>query len=111
MGVKEQSEGLERAIDHMCRKTRDLRRQLRKAVVDHVSDSFLETSVPLLVLIEAARNGRDKEVEEYALVFTEHANKLVEVTKTFFFIIFILQNVEKVCQCSIIFFFYYRWQT
>ncbi|XP_043472578.1 catenin alpha isoform X4 [Leptopilina heterotoma] len=79
MGVKEQSEGLERAIDHMCRKTRDLRRQLRKAVVDHVSDSFLETSVPLLVLIEAARNGRDKEVEEYALVFTEHANKLVEV--------------------------------
>lgn len=80
MGVKEQSEGLERAIDHMCRKTRDLRRQLRKAVVDHVSDSFLETSVPLLVLIEAARNGRDKEVEEYALVFTEHANKLVEVS-------------------------------
>ncbi|KAG8038484.1 hypothetical protein G9C98_006180 [Cotesia typhae] len=79
MGVKEQSEGLERAIDHMCRKTRDLRRQLRKAVVDHVSDSFLETNVPLLVLIEAARNGRDKEVEEYALVFTEHANKLVEV--------------------------------
>ncbi|XP_015437961.1 PREDICTED: catenin alpha isoform X1 [Dufourea novaeangliae] len=82
MGVKEQSEGLERAIDHMCRKTRDLRRQLRKAVVDHVSDSFLETSVPLLVLIEAARNGRDKEVEEYALVFTEHANKLVEVNFT-----------------------------
>lgn len=81
MGVKEQSEGLERAIDQMCRKTRDLRRQLRKAVVDHVSDSFLETSVPLLVLIEAARNGRDKEVEEYALVFTEHANKLVEVRK------------------------------
>lgn len=38
MSVKEQSEGLERAIDHMCRKTRDLRRQLRKAVVDHVSD-------------------------------------------------------------------------
>ncbi|XP_075222300.1 catenin alpha [Lycorma delicatula] len=79
MSVKEQSEGLERAIDHMCRKTRDLRRQLRKAVVDHVSDSFLETSVPLLVLIEAARAGNEKEVEEYALVFTEHANKLVEV--------------------------------
>lgn len=67
----------------MCRKTRDLRRQLRKAVVDHVSDSFLETSVPLLVLIEAARNGRDKEVEEYALVFTEHANKLVEVNSLY----------------------------
>ncbi|XP_046658250.1 catenin alpha isoform X3 [Homalodisca vitripennis] len=79
MSVKDTSEGLERAIDHMCRKTRDLRRQLRKAVVDHVSDSFLETSVPLLVLIEAARAGNEKEVEEYALVFTEHANKLVEV--------------------------------
>ncbi|KAE9535651.1 hypothetical protein AGLY_007552 [Aphis glycines] len=79
MSVKETSEGLERAIDHMCRKTRDLRRQLRKAVVDHVSDSFLETSVPLLVLIEAAHSGDEKEVEECALVFTEHANKLVEV--------------------------------
>ncbi|XP_052125631.1 catenin alpha isoform X3 [Frankliniella occidentalis] len=79
MGVKEPTENLERAIDHMCRKTRDLRRQLRKAVVDHVSDSFLETNVPLLVLIEAAKNGKEQEVEEYAQVFTEHANKLVEV--------------------------------
>lgn len=38
MGNKEQSDGLNRAIDQMGRKTRDLRRQLRKAVVDHVSD-------------------------------------------------------------------------
>lgn len=86
MGVKEQSEGLERAIDHMCRKTRDLRRQLRKAVVDHVSDSFLETSAPLQALYEAAEKGWVKEVEEYALIFTEHANKLVEV-KEFFIIL------------------------
>ncbi|XP_023940839.1 catenin alpha isoform X2 [Bicyclus anynana] len=78
-GRSEQSEGLERALEQMCRKTRDLRRQLRKAVVDHVSDSFLETNVPLLVLLEAARGGNEKEVEEYAIVFTEHANKLVEV--------------------------------
>ena len=35
-GRKEPDESLDRAIDHMCRKTRDLRRQLRKAVVDHV---------------------------------------------------------------------------
>lgn len=41
--------------------------------------SFLETSVPLLVLIEAARAGNEKEVEECAVVFKEHANKLVEV--------------------------------
>lgn len=45
--------------------------------------SFLETSVPLLVLIEAAHSGDEKEVEECALVFTEHANKLVEVSLTF----------------------------
>ena len=53
--------------------------QLRKAVMDHVSDSFLETNVPLLVLIEAAKNGNEKEVKEYAQVFREHANKLIEV--------------------------------
>lgn len=84
VGRKEKSEPLDRAIDNMCRKTRDLRRQLRKAVVDHVSDSFLETNVPLLVLIEAAKAGNEKEVEEYAQVFTEHANKLVEVIKLFY---------------------------
>ena len=54
--------------------------QLRKAVVDHVSDSFLETNVPLLVLIEAAKAGDEKGVEEYAGVFADHANKLVEVS-------------------------------
>ncbi|XP_013405995.1 catenin alpha-2 isoform X4 [Lingula anatina] len=79
VGRNEPSESLDRAIEHMCKKTRDLRRQLRKAVVDHVSDSFLETNVPLLVLIEAAKAGNEAEVEEYAQVFTEHANKLVEV--------------------------------
>ena len=70
MGKKDRSDGLDRALDHMCRKTRDLRRQLRKAVVDHVSDSFLETDVPLLVLIEAAKSGNEKEVEEYSQVRT-----------------------------------------
>lgn len=78
-GRKDVGEPLDKAIDHMTRKTKDLRRQLRKAVVDHVSDSFLETNVPLLVLIEAAKNGNGGEVEQYSQVFTEHANKLVEV--------------------------------
>uniref|UniRef100_A0A8C2WU62 Catenin alpha-2 n=1 Tax=Cyclopterus lumpus TaxID=8103 RepID=A0A8C2WU62_CYCLU len=45
--------------------------------MDHISDSFLETNVPLLVLIEAAKSGNEKEVKEYAQVFREHANKLV----------------------------------
>uniref|UniRef100_A0A8C8FLK2 Catenin (cadherin-associated protein), alpha 1 n=1 Tax=Oncorhynchus tshawytscha TaxID=74940 RepID=A0A8C8FLK2_ONCTS len=78
-GKKNRSDALNTAIDRMTKKTRDLRRQLRKAVMDHVSDSFLETNVPLLVLIEAAKNGNEKEVKEYAQVFREHANKLIEV--------------------------------
>uniref|UniRef100_A0A8C0E3Y3 Catenin alpha-2 n=1 Tax=Balaenoptera musculus TaxID=9771 RepID=A0A8C0E3Y3_BALMU len=77
-GRKEKGDPLNIAIDKMTKKTRDLRRQLRKAVMDHISDSFLET-VPLLVLIEAAKSGNEKEVKEYAQVFREHANKLVEV--------------------------------
>ena len=91
MGKKDRSEGLDRALDHMCRKTRDLRRQLRKAVVDHVSDSFLETNVPLLVLIEAAKSGNEKEVEEYSQVFFIHIHfyygiclRLSNVTCRFF---------------------------
>lgn len=51
--------------------------------MDHISDSFLETNVPLLVLIEAAKSGNEKEVKEYAQVFREHANKLVEVSARF----------------------------
>ncbi|XP_076262660.1 catenin alpha [Rhynchophorus ferrugineus] len=79
MGNKDKSESLGKAIENMKGKTKDLRRQLRKAVVDHISDSFMETSIPLLILIKAAQNGDEKQVEEYAEVFTEHSNKLVEV--------------------------------
>ena len=70
---------LDNAIEEMCKRTRDLRRQLRKAVVDHVSDSFLEPDAPLHLLIAAAKDGNEKEVDEHAEVFKEHANKLVEV--------------------------------
>lgn len=45
MGTKDQSESLERAIDQMSRKTRDLRRQLRKAVVDHISDRYVHVTI------------------------------------------------------------------
>ena len=70
---------LDNAIEEMCKRTRDLRRQLRKAVVDHVSDSFLEPDAPLHLLIAAAKEGNEKEVDDHAQVFNEHANKLVEV--------------------------------
>ncbi|XP_056675224.1 catenin alpha-3 isoform X5 [Monodelphis domestica] len=80
-GKKERSNTLNIAIDNMCKKTRDLRRQLRKAIIDHVSDSFLDTTVPLLVLIEAAKNGREKEMKEYAAIFREHTNRLLEIPR------------------------------
>merc|ERR1719431_2061543 len=70
---------LEQALDTMNQKTRDLRRQLRKAVVDHVSDSFLESTGPLIALVEAAKDGRERDVDEYSLIFNEHTSKLVEV--------------------------------
>ncbi|XP_034993568.1 catenin alpha-3 isoform X2 [Zootoca vivipara] len=76
---KERSNALNIAIDNMCKKTRDLRRQLRKAIIDHISDSFLDTTVPLLVLTEAAKNGREKEIMEYAAIFKEHTCRLIEV--------------------------------
>lgn len=63
----------------MCIKTRDLRRQLRKAVVDHVSDALLETTTPLHDLIQAAQTGHETRLHECIDVFTKHADKLVEV--------------------------------
>lgn len=67
------------AIETLGMKTNDLRRQLRKAVVDHVADSFIDSGVPLNMLIAAAMTGDERKVEEYAEVFTDHTNKLVEV--------------------------------
>ena len=64
------TEMLDEAIHRMLDKTRNLRKQLRKAVVDHVSDGFLEPGNPLLMLIEAAKGGHEKEVEEFAGIFT-----------------------------------------
>jgi hypothetical protein len=53
--------------------------QLRKATVDHVSDTFVATNVPLFALIDAARRGNIQLVEETAQIFMEHATKLIEV--------------------------------
>ena len=78
-GKQEPSHSLDKAVSHMTRKTDELRRQLRKAVIDHVSDCFMDTCVPLLVLIEVARSGDLKQLEHCAFVFSEHASKLVEV--------------------------------
>lgn len=81
MGRKEPSESLDQALGHVHGKTQDLRRQLRKAVIDHVSDSFVETTTPIEALAEAARNGNEDQVEECAQIFAEHARKIVEVSQ------------------------------
>lgn len=65
----------------MVHKTRDLRRVLRKAVVDHVCDEFLEPDLPLHLLVEAARVGDEARVEECQQLLKEHAAKLVEVAQ------------------------------
>lgn len=64
---------------HLGDRTKELRRHLRRAVVDHISDSFLDTKLPLIALIEAAMRGDQAGVEEAGAMFLEHANKLVEV--------------------------------
>lgn len=71
--------------------------------MDHVSDSFLETNVPLLVLIEAAKNGNEKEVKEYAQVFREHANKLIEVS-----LLAVLLIVSNLTKCGGVFLFFLK---
>ena len=76
---KHPTDRLHGAIETMGMKTHDLRRQLRKAVVDHVADSFLDSGVPLNMLISAALAGNEMKVEEYAEMFSDHTKKLVEV--------------------------------
>ncbi|UJR28554.1 hypothetical protein I4U23_009788 [Adineta vaga] len=76
---KSSEDNVNTKIQAMQIKTRDLRKQLRKAVVDHVSDTFIATSVPLHALIDAARRGNAQMVEETAQIFMEHACKLIEI--------------------------------
>ncbi len=67
------------ALVHLGHKTRDLRRNLRRAVVDHISDAFLDTQVPLLMLLDAAKRGDQQGVEDCGQLFLQHAARLCEV--------------------------------
>lgn len=53
-------------------------RQLRRAVVDHVSDGFLDLNSPILNLVSAAER-RDPEIERYAEDFRQHAESIIKV--------------------------------
>lgn len=72
---------IEHATNDMTKMTKNLRRQLRKAIIDHVSDAFLETNLPLEQLIEAAKSNNQPLFEECVKVFNEHAEKLHEVSQ------------------------------
>ena len=75
-GKPQKTYELQNAIEDVVGKNKDLKRQLRRAVMDHVSDNFIKTSVPLLCLIESATQGKSEEVSMYASVFKQHAAKL-----------------------------------
>lgn len=72
--------------------------------MDHVSDSFLETTMPLIMMIEAAQAGNEREVEECAKLFTDHAAKLEEVRFSnwiSFVMVIILTQTQK-CRGSLV---------
>ena len=56
----------DKSLENLLRRTKDLRRQLRKAVVDHVSDNFSDQMSPLDLLIEVAKKGDEKNLSVYA---------------------------------------------
>lgn len=68
------------AANDMCKLTNNLRRHLRRAVIDHISDAFIETNLPLESMIEASKRGAgDDSVQHCAQIFMDHAEKLLEV--------------------------------
>lgn len=78
-GSNEASEGLNRALEHMYKKTTDLRRHLRQAAMDHVSYRFSPDHSPISSLVEAATSGDEVSVEQYAQALRNSAKMLTEV--------------------------------
>lgn len=78
-GLSEPSEGLNRASENMYKKTRDLRRHLRQAAVDHVSYRFLAEQTLVSSLVDAAKSGDEISVEEYAQALRKNSKMLMDV--------------------------------
>ncbi|KJH53668.1 vinculin family protein [Dictyocaulus viviparus] len=76
---RDNSDDVDIAMVLVGRKAKDLRRHLRRAIVDHVSDAFLDTSTPLLILIDAAKRGDSDATSQTGQLFLDHANKLISV--------------------------------
>ena len=69
------------ASGEMIKLTDNLRRHLRRAVIDHISDAFIETNLPLESMIEVGKRGGDeKALQQCAQIFMDHAEKLLEVS-------------------------------
>lgn len=78
-GSYEPSDGLTRALEHMFKKTQDLRRHLKQAAIDHVSYRFMADPEPVASLVDAAKNGDDSTVEKCAQALKNNAKMLTEV--------------------------------
>lgn len=78
-GSSEPSEGLNRALEHMYQKTRDLRRHLRQAAVDHVSYRYLVEQTPVSALVDVAKSGDEVSFEEYAEALRRSWKMLMDV--------------------------------
>lgn len=79
VGRIEPTEDLDLSKVYLAHKIRDLRRHLRRAVVDHVSDVFLDTRTPLIQLKEAAFKNDFNGTQRAADIFQGHADNMVEV--------------------------------
>lgn len=64
---------------HLLNKVKDLRRFLRRAIIDHVSDGFADTRTPLIYLIESARHGDVEKTNDAGIIFAGHAKNIVNV--------------------------------
>uniref|UniRef100_A0A8R1DYI7 Alpha-catenin n=1 Tax=Caenorhabditis japonica TaxID=281687 RepID=A0A8R1DYI7_CAEJA len=80
-GRYDESDDIPLGIAEVHKKTKDLRRHLRRAIVDHISDAFLDTRTPIILLIEAAKTGSEEKTAYHAQVFQQHANDIVHVAR------------------------------
>ena len=81
MGRAEPNEDLDLSIVHLLNKVKDLRRFLRRAIIDHVSDGFADTRTPLAYLIDSARHGDLARTKDASIMFDVHAKNLVNVAR------------------------------
>jgi ribosomal protein S15P/S13E len=81
VGSVEPSEDLDLCKVFLAHKVRDLRRHLRRTIVDHVSDVFVDTRTPLLQLVEYASSGNFPNTERSAELFQTQANNVVSVAR------------------------------